>query len=245
MNRKMVRQIALGSLALFVALSTTWQGLAQDAKTPYPSMAPLDQYLMPDRDVEIAMARSAAPESISRDAEVMVLGRDGYETTNKGKNGFVCVVQRSWIAPFDDPEFWNPKRRGPNCLNPAAVRSVLPQYLRRTEWALAGMGKEEMSEETRAAVASGGFAAPEPDSLSFMLSKQGYLGDEAAGPWLPHLMFFLPHGTATAWGAGLDGSPILAAEGRPFELTVVLIPVRRWSDGSPAPAPASEHHHSP
>jgi hypothetical protein len=90
---------------------------------PYPSMASLDQYLM-ERNAEIALARSAAPESISRDAEVLVLGRHGYETPVKGKNGFVCVVERSWMAPFDHPEFWNPKMRGPLCFNPPAVQSV-------------------------------------------------------------------------------------------------------------------------
>jgi hypothetical protein len=213
--------------------------------TSYPVMAPIGQYRIANAQDEIALARSAAPPSISADAEVLVLGGHGYETAVRGKNGYVCFVERSWDAGFDDPEFWNPKRRGPNCLNPAAVRSVLPQYLRRTEWALAGIGKAEMIEKARTAVASGGFTAPEQGSVSFMLSKQGYLGDEAAGPWLPHLMLFVTHGMATAWGAGLEGSPILAAEGRPFELTIVLIPVRRWSDGSPAPTAASEHHHSP
>lgn len=55
-------------------------------------MAPLEQYLIQDRKAEIALAQSAAPESISRDAEVLVLGRHGYETAVKGKNGFVCIV---------------------------------------------------------------------------------------------------------------------------------------------------------
>ncbi len=59
---------------------------------PYPKMAPIDQYLMPDQGAEIALARSAAPESISRDAEVLILGRHGFETAVKGKNGFVCIV---------------------------------------------------------------------------------------------------------------------------------------------------------
>src|SRR5260370_23531485 len=53
------------------------------------------------------MARSAAPEAISRDADVLVLGRRGYETAVNGKNGFVCVVERCWMLPYDDPEFWN------------------------------------------------------------------------------------------------------------------------------------------
>jgi hypothetical protein len=98
-------------------------------------MAPLDQYLM-ERNAEVAMARGAAPQSISGDAEVMVLGRHGYETADTGKNGFVCVVQRSWIAPFDDPDFWNPKLRAPICLNPSAARSYLPLIIKRTELAL-------------------------------------------------------------------------------------------------------------
>lgn len=61
-----------------------------------------------ERGAEIALARSAAPESISRDAEVMVLGRHGYETAIKDKNSFVCMVERSWSAGIDDPDFWNP-----------------------------------------------------------------------------------------------------------------------------------------
>lgn len=45
---------------------------------------------------EIALARSAAPPAICGGAEVMVLGRDGYSTAVGGKNGFLCIVERSW-----------------------------------------------------------------------------------------------------------------------------------------------------
>ena len=93
---------------------------AQDAKTQYPGMAPLDQYLMADRNAEIALARSAAPTSISRDATVLVFEKSGYQTAAEGKNGFTCLVERAWMSPFDSPEFWNPKMRGPICYNPAA-----------------------------------------------------------------------------------------------------------------------------
>src|SRR5471030_2437519 len=126
MMRKMIRTIALGSFALVVVLGAAGQAHAQDAKTPYPAMAPLDQYLMADRNAEIALARSAAPESISRDAAVMVLEPHGYETAVQGKNGFVCMVERSWTAGIDHPEFWNPKLRGAICFNPAAARTYLP-----------------------------------------------------------------------------------------------------------------------
>ena len=73
-----------------------------------------------------------------------------------------------------------------------------------------------------------------------MLSKQGYLSD-SDGPWLPHVMFFLPPGKATEWGAGKDGSQILGQDGRSIETTILFVPVRSWSDGSPAPARAEQH----
>jgi hypothetical protein len=105
MQREKVGSIAASSIALAVMFATAWHATAQNATAAtYPSMAPLDQYLMEDRNSEIALARSAAPESISRDAEVLVLGRHGYETAIRGKNGFVCIVQRSWTAPIDDQE---------------------------------------------------------------------------------------------------------------------------------------------
>jgi hypothetical protein len=229
-------------LSTLLLLGVPGLGPAQQKQaTPYPAMGPLEQYLSAKAQEEIALARSAAPPSISAGAEVLVLGRHGYEAAVRGKNGFVCFVGRSWTAGFDDAEFWNPRVRAPNCFNPPAVRSVLPQYLRRTEWVLAGVGKSQMIEKARLEVASGRFAAPEGGSFSFMLSKQGYLNDEACGPWSPHVMFFLPHGQASAWGAGLEGSPVLGAEGSALEPTVLFIPVRRWSDGSPAQPSAAEH----
>jgi hypothetical protein len=217
---------------------------AQEHKpTPYPVMAPLEQYLIPNVQDEIALARSAAPPSISVDANVLVLGAHGYRTAVKGNNGFVCFVERSWAAGFDDDEFWNPAIRAPNCFNPPAVRSVLPQYLRRSEWVLAGDERAQLIEKARAEFASRRFTAPEASSFSFMLSNKGFLGDAARGPWYPHVMFFVSHGQAAAWAAGLKGSPVLGTEGSPFEPTVLYIPVRRWSDGSPAITPGTEHQH--
>jgi hypothetical protein len=229
---------------LFIIWPLGWPAFAagQESKPmPYPTMAPVEQYRIGDAREEVVLARSAAPPSISADAEVLVLGKQGYETAVKGRNGFVCFVERSWTASFDDAEFWNPRLRAPNCFNPPAVRSVLPQYLRRTEWVLAGVDKPQMIEKARAAMTSHSFSDPEAGSFSFMLSKQGYVSDAAAGPWLPHVMFFVPHGQAATWGAGLDASPILGTDGKPFEPTVLFVPVRRWSDGSPAPPAAASH----
>lgn len=211
-------------------------GLTITLGATYPTMAPLDQYLMP-RDAEIALARTAAPPSISNDAGVMVLTRTGYEQVSPSKNGFICFVMRSWFSGFNDPEFWNQKERSPNCYNAGAVRTEWPQGVQRTKWVLAGMTREQIIEKTKAAFASGTFKMPVPGAFSFMLSKQGYLGDNVGGPWLPHVMFFVAPGQGALWGAGMKGSPIIGQDDLPFESTVYMIPVRRWSDGSMADAP--------
>jgi hypothetical protein len=223
----------LRSFTWVVVLSVAWQAHAQDAKTPYPNMAPLDQYLM-ERNAEITLARSAAPESISQDAEVMVLGPHGYETAVKGKNGFVCMVERSWTAPIDDPEFWNPKLRGPLCLNPPAARSNLPVTIKKTELVLAGRSKAQMVEGIKAAFDKKELTAPEPGAMCYMMSKQGYLSDRG-GHWHPHLMFFVPATDPAAWGADLPGSPVIAFKDNWERLTVFLVPVTKWSDGTAAP----------
>ena len=203
-------------------------------------MAPLEQYLMPDRNEEIKLARSAAPDSISGDAEVLVLGKHGYETAVQGKNGFVCAVERSWTAPINDPDFWNPKLRGPICFNAPAARSYLPRTIKKTELVIAGRTKTQMFDAIVAAIDKKELPAPEPGAMCYMLSKQGYLGDKAGGPWLPHLMFFTPETEPKGWGADLPGSPILSFKNHEERMTTFLVPVRSWSDGTAAP-PADAH----
>ena len=232
MNRKMAKTFALTAFALAVVLGT-WRAQALDAKTPYPSMASLDQYLMTDRDAEIALARSAAPESISRDAKILVLGRHGYETAAEGKNGFVCVVERAWGAPSDHPEFWNPKVRAPICLNPPAARSVLPLTIKRTEWVLAGLSKAQIMDNLKTALDRKEVPPFEAGAMSYMMSKQAYLTDED-GHNMAHLMIYTPLTDAAAWGANLPGSPVIAASDPLDRLTVFLIPVGQWSDGTTA-----------
>lgn len=225
------RAIGVKRIALLAVIGAAWPAMSQNAKTTYPSMAPVEQYLMEDRGAEIALAQSAAPASISRDAQVLVLGRHGYETALKGKNGFVCIVERSWTAGIDDPDFWNPKLRGPMCLNAAAARSYLPRTIKKTDLILAGQTKAQMFDAIAAAVDKKELPEPEPGAMCYMLSKQGYLGD-GNGHWHPHLMFFVPHTDAATWGADLSGSPVISFNDAVERMTVFLIPVRHWSDGT-------------
>lgn len=236
MYRRTFKKITSGTFLLVALLNIARFMQAQNANPPYPSMAPLDQYLMADRDSEIALARTAAPKSISADATVVVLGRHGYDTAVKGKNGFVCIVERAWMSPFDHPEFWNPKNRSPICYNPAAVRSILPYTFKRTELALAGLSNSQMLERIKAAVSKKELPMPEPGAMSYMMSKEQYLND-AVVHWCPHLMFHVPKTDAADWGANLKGSPVvLDPREVPEPETIFFVPVGKWSDGTLAPA---------
>jgi hypothetical protein len=233
MGQRKLKKIALGCSVLAVAMGAVSQVRAQ-SKTPYPSMAPLERYLMPDRNAEIALARTAAPDSISHDARVLVLGPHGYETAVEGKNGFVCLVERGWMAPFDNPEFWNPKIRGPLCFNPPAAHSILPITYKRTEMVLASQSKAQMMAEIKI-FARKGLPALEPGALTYMMSKDAYLTD-GGDHNMAHLMFYNPLMDGAVWGADLPKSPVMlnpqfAVEG----IDVFMVLTGMWSDGTLAP----------
>lgn len=239
MNGKIVRMIPWRIVIPVVVVGMTWQAQARGAKASYPSMAPLDKYLIADRNAEIALARSAAPVAISQDADVLVLGRHGYETAVKGKNGFVCLVERSWMSGFGSPEFWNPKLRGPVCFNPPAARTVLPITFKRTGLVLEGVSKTEIIDGIKT-FDNKELPPLEPGGMAYMLSKEGYLADDG-GHWVPHLMFYVPLASGNTWGADLPGSPVLLSpqfHGAPEPINVFLIPVLNWSDGTAAPTDA-------
>ena len=236
MNRRRLIVVACLSFLLILGLIGMKQAQAQAPKTAYSVMAPLDEYLMPDRNAEIALARSAAPEAISGEAKILVLGRHGYETAVEGKNGFVCVVERGWMSPSDAPEFWNPKIRGPICFNPPAVRTVLPTTFERTGMVLAGRTKAEIIAGNKAAFEKGDLPPLEPGGMSYMMSKEAYLTDRDDHN-LAHLMFYTPPLDGKAWGADLPESPVMLNPQfkgvQPID--VFIVPVGRWSDGSAAP----------
>ena len=232
-SRMKTRNIVRGAGTLTQAsLLAALSGLAAAAAAPYEQMAPLEQYLMPPA-TEIALARSAAPAAISDKATVLTLDSQGYETAVSGTNGFTCLVERSWMSPFDSPEFWNPKIRGPICYNLAASRSVLMYTRRRTQLALAGDSREKMLAEMRAALVRKEVPSPEPGAMSFMMSKDGYLSD-SDGHWHAHLMFHVPRVAGASWGANLPGSPVVFDDREVPEQAVFMVPVSHWSDGTAA-----------
>lgn len=237
------------SIVLVAVLAAAWPVRAQDAKDAkaqatvvrevklvYPSMAPIEQYRMP-RDAEITLARTGGPASVSRDAQILVLGEKGYEVAVQGKNGFVCMVGRAWTGPLNNREYWNPKNRSPACLNPAAARSVLPIFLKEADMVMAGFTKPQIDEGIKSAVDKKELGPPETGSMIYMMSKDAYLTDRA-GHNLSHLMFELPNMDAAAWGSDKEDSPIFSQSFAPIPMIEFNVPVGQWSDGSEVTA----HH---
>ena len=187
MRMKMSRLLFHAMLVQAFFPCAAWHAKAQAVAVPYPAMAPLNAYLIPDQASEIALSRSAAPPAISSAADVMVLGRTGYTVAVKGTNGFVCIVERSWGASTNEPEFWNPKVRAPICFNPPAARTFLPIYLMKTRLALSGKSNTEIVQATDSAFSRKELPALAPGAMCYMMSRQQYLNDRGKS-WHPHLM---------------------------------------------------------
>jgi len=220
------RALAAAGLALLLAAPI-------EAQQKNPDLAP---FLIADRAAEIALARTAAPASISDSATVLVLTRTGFVEASHGTNGFTCLVFRSFNGSTSDPTFWNAKVRAPQCMNPASSRTVLPRFLKRTEWIMAGITPADVDARTKRAFAAHELSTPSVGAMGYMLSPHQYLGDTDPH-WMPHLMFYYDKSVSgSALGAGGFTAPIIdATVGDPLTpITTVLIPVAHWSDGSPA-----------
>jgi hypothetical protein len=168
-------------------------------------------------------------------ATVMALSPHGYVTVVKGSNGFVCLVVRSWdnAASVRRSVFWNPRFRAPFCYNAPAALSVLPWYLTRTLWVVAGARKSQIAAREAAAAAHGRLKTPLPGALCYMMSRRGRGIGGKPGPWRPHLMFYFPRGRAPSWGENLPGVPVFSNSHDNVTIVYVLVP--EWSDGLPSP----------
>ena len=232
MQKTLLSLIFLLLLVGILLPDATRQVRAQAQSAPYPAAAPLDQYLIPAKASEIDLARSAAPASISGGAEVLVLAPDGYTAAVTGGNGFVCLVERSWAKTTDDAEFWNPKVRAPMCVNAPAARTYLPIVLMKTKLVLGGKSRMEIARAVKSALESKEWPALEPNAMCYMMSKQQYLSDDDIH-WHPHVMWFVPGDAAQSWGANLAGVPAIAGNVPEDRMTIFLLKVDHWSDGTP------------
>jgi hypothetical protein len=173
---------------------------------------PIAEYLM-EEAAEVALAISAAPPKVGAEATVYVLRATGHQKVRDGSNGFTCVVQRGWSSPLMarvGPDFFTPKLRAPICYNPSASRTIFPEYLRRTELAIARKTADEMRSAILQEIGAGTLRPPVIPAMAYMLSAGQWIGTKVEH-WHPHVMLYLPFADASAIGGehGLEsGLPL-------------------------------------
>jgi len=213
-------------LGLLVLLMGSLQAGLRAQEMKYP---PLSAYMMPHDD-EIALAKSAAPAAISDRATIEVLTENGFEVAHQGDDGFVCFVMRGFTgAPtFTPAQFrfmvYDPKTLAPICLNPQAVKEVLPYYELRTKLGIQGKTPEQIAQTVQEAYDKGEIPKRDQVSFGYMWSADQVLGP--AGHWHPHVMIFAPNYENPMIGGNEMGSHLPAVSddaGTPF--AVIVIPV--------------------
>jgi hypothetical protein len=218
-----MRRLQIATFVLLFGLTST-NIFAQQMKYP-----PMSQYIM-DREAEVSLAKSAAPTSISDHASLKVFTEKGYVVAHEGDNGWVCFVMRGFTgAPTFTPVelrvmAYDPKFLAPICLNPDAVRTVLPYYEFRTKLVIEGKTLDEIAKAVREAYATGGIPKRDTTSFGYMWSADQALGP--GGHWHPHIMVYAPNAENSKLGNNPPGSHLPAVSddaGTPF--AVVVIPV--------------------
>lgn len=175
------------------------------------------------RQEEIALARSAAPPSVSDSARVLVLTDRGYEVAIQGKNGVTCLVNRSW-----------PESLEPECFDAEASVTVLPVELYRTEERHKGRPEEAIEREVSERLADGRFRLPRRPAMQYMMSSgQRLISDDGrkVGKWYPHLMLAIPYLTNADLGLPetVDvRAGMVSDSGKPW--ATLVIPVRSFID---------------
>jgi len=213
-------------LALLGALITLGGATLHAQQSKYP---PIDRYLMP-RDAEVALARSAAPPSISDHATIEVLTRSGFEIAHRGDNGAVCMVMRGFSAPTYTPApfrdlVYDATVRAPICFTAPAAKVAMPYYELRTTLALAGKDPAQIADAVKAAYAKGTLPHRDGMTMAYMWSAHQHLAS-GIGAWHPHVMLFAPNYDNAMVGGNTFGSPLPQLTddaGTPF--SVVVIPV--------------------
>ncbi len=168
-----------------------------------------------DRDVEIALARSAAPPAVSAGAAVLVLEDGRFVPAAEGTNGVTCYVARSIPGSVE-----------PHCFDREGSATILPIHLRRAEMGYAGGSSDEIEADIARGLEEGRFRLPTRPVMSYMLSASQILYSEdgaRAGAWRPHLMIYQPGMTAADLGLPADSAPPIFVDDEGQSEAVIVI----------------------
>ena len=235
MNKRRVEAIGWQVLAMAVTLSAGSPARAQDRTTSYRSMAPVEQYLMPTECGDRFGAQCGSGFHFARchsdgsgAAWLHYRGEREKRFCVRGRTGLDVSLQCAAVLESEDAGS-DLFQSGGRALDFAFDAEEDGAGAERT-FKRSGEGRHSSCAENE------GIPTLEPGAMSYMMSKQGYLGD-GVGHWHSHLMFYVPLTKPSSWGADLPGSPVLLNpqfQGAPEPLTEFMIPVSVWSDGTPS-----------
>ena len=167
---------------------------------------------------EVALARSAAPASVSAEARVLVWTGSGFEVAEDGSNGVVCYVARSW-----------PESLEPHCFDEEGAATILPIHLLQMRMWHQGADDAEIDAAIGEGLRTGALRLPSRPAMSYMMSAEQRLIDESGRPvgaWQPHLMIYYPYVTADALGLGPTPSmeaAVVVDPGTPMSNIMIVV----------------------
>jgi hypothetical protein len=162
---------------------------------------------------QIAIARSAAPDEVSKDAAVYVLGKKGYELAVKGSNGFTCLIERERADTV-----------APECFDAEGSRTTVQAVLFREAERAKGATDKDIDAAVAAGYKQGRFHAPAKPGIVYMMSNQNYVVNPSTQKVIHfpgHLMFYAPYATTKTVGSG-KGAPYIVHPGLPDALMIVV-----------------------
>jgi len=182
------------------------------------SGTPGPRRLLP-RDLEIALARSAAPPSVASRARVWIFAAGTYVIADSGSSGVQCRVGRGW-----------PQALEPHCFDEEGARTIMPIEMRKDELLHRGVSTDSVEREIAAGIAAGRYRLPQRPAVSWMLSSAQVLYDDdgtRVGAWRPHIMIYYPYLTPEGVGTGTNqdlAAGIVVSPGSPMSNIMIVVP---------------------
>jgi hypothetical protein len=170
------------------------------------------------RDWEVALARSAAPPSVSATARVWYFAKGTYIVADSGTSTAACYVGRSW-----------PEALEPQCFDEEGARTILPMEMRTAELLHAGRSQEAVDREIADGLAAGRYRIPQRLAMSWMMSAAQVLYSDdgrRVGAWRPHVMIYYPYLTAAGVGTGANQdltAGIIVSPGKPGANLMIVV----------------------
>jgi len=165
------------------------------------------------RDVQIRIAKLAAPKEVTDHADIYILGRRGYELALRGDNGFSCMIERE-----------KPDTMEPECYDADGSATTMKVRSYEEQQRASGVGEQAIEESMKAGYKSGEFKPPSKAGIVYMLSDYNYVLNPETGKIIHfpgHLMFYAPYATEKTVGSG-EGAPYLVHPGEPDALMIVV-----------------------